>query len=57
MCPYRIEEVDESVDTIYHWYKMLTRWVACSQHLFLSWYNVIHVGLRLDAQDYKDRAK
>ena len=35
-------------------YKDFARWIIRSEHLFISWYTVLDVGLKADAEDYDD---
>ena len=38
-------------------YKDFVRWITRTEHLFISWYAVLDVGLKLDAEDYEDKDK
>ena len=45
------KEKDEGFDI----YKDFARWIVHTEHLFISWYAVLDVGLKLDAEDYEDK--
>jgi hypothetical protein len=36
-------------------YKEFARWIVRTEHLFISWYAVLDVRLKLDAEDYEDK--
>ena len=36
-------------------YKDFARWIVHTEHLVISWYAVLDVGLKLDAEDYEDK--
>jgi hypothetical protein len=36
-------------------YKDFARWIVHTEHLFISWYAVLDVRLKLDAEDYEDK--
>ena len=46
------KEKDEDLFDIY---KEYARWIVRSEHLFISWYAMLDVGLKLDAEDYEDK--
>jgi hypothetical protein len=47
----RKEKDEDSFDV----YKDFARWIVRTEHLFISWYAVLDVGLKLDAEDYEDK--
>jgi hypothetical protein len=47
----------EKDDLPFDVYKDFARWITRTEHLFISWYAVLDVGLKLDAEDYKDKEK
>jgi hypothetical protein len=47
----RKEKDEDSFDI----YKDFARWIVRTEHLFISWYAVLDVGLKLDAEEYEDK--
>ena len=47
----RTEKDEDSFDI----YKEYARWIVHSKHLFISWYAMLDVRLKLDAEDYEDK--
>jgi hypothetical protein len=47
------KEKEDSFDL----YKEYAQWIMRTEHLFISWYAVLDVGLKLDAEDYEDKEK
>ena len=36
-------------------YKDFAKWIVCTEHLFILWYAILDVGLKLDVEDYEDK--
>jgi hypothetical protein len=50
-CTLITVRLDEHKDSFAD-YKDFARWIIRSEHLFVSWYTVLDVGLKADAEDY-----
>ena len=42
-------------DDLFDVYKDFARWIVHTEHLFISWYAILDVRLKLDVEDYEDK--
>jgi hypothetical protein len=47
----RKEKDEDSFDV----YKDFAQWIVHTEHLFILWYTVLDVRLKLDVEDYEDK--